>query len=260
MIKTNCQDSADNNQNRIFSVIAHELKSPFQALIGFSELLADELNNTDNDFKAYANIILDTSRNTYQLLESLIEWGKSSQSQKPVKLTKVNLAQHVNDCILLLESMASLKNIRIVSYIPDNVFVFTDKGMLATILRNLISNALKFSKNNSKVYVRANSYLDKEGRTEIIVEDNGTGMSESLVKSLFKENIFHSLNGTNGEKGSGLGLFICKEFLRKLNGEISVKSELGKGTMMSFFLPSIPFCTRKPYPVKDKRFVHDKMY
>ncbi|MFW6275844.1 MAG: sensor histidine kinase, partial [bacterium] len=242
------------------SVIAHELKSPFQALIGFSELLAEELKNSDNDYKSYANIILDTSRNTYQLLESLIEWGKSSQNDKPVKLTRLNLAQQVNDCIVLLDSMASLKNIRIVSCISDDIFVFTDKSMLLTILRNLVSNALKFSRNDSKVFIRSNPYIDEEGRTEIIVEDSGTGMSESLVKSLFKENIFHSINGTNGEKGSGLGLYICKEFLRKLHGEISVSSELGKGTMISFFLPSIPFSARKPNPVKNERIIHYKMY
>jgi len=222
-------------KDKLFSIIAHDLRSPFSAILGFSKLLID---NTE-DFEAaetekYLGIINSSAKNTLILLDNLLNWAKSQTGQLIYKSEKINLSSTFRDLLEISNSIAKIKNISLNYIQTDDIEVYADVNMLNIVLRNLIFNAIKFTNSNGEIVIYA---VKNQNNIEITISDNGVGMNEETRNKLFKIDSIIKTAGTADEKGSGLGLILCKEFIEKQGGEIWVESELGKGSDFKFTLP-----------------------
>ncbi len=236
-IKTEELKKLNASKDKFFSIIAHDLKNPFNAIIGFSEMLNEELNSDQSSRShEYAHLINVSAVQTLKLLENLLEWAKSQRGKISFDPQQLAVNELVEEELLLLKDMAIGKNIQLNNLINTQLTVMADRNMLKTVLRNLISNAIKFTYRNGKVEVKASVNNDM---VEIAVCDNGMGMSEVTRAQLFRIDANVSSKGTENEKGTGLGLFLCKEFVEKHGGKIWAESEQGKGSVFHFKLPSI---------------------
>ncbi|MGV8945339.1 MAG: PAS domain-containing sensor histidine kinase [Lutibacter sp.] len=222
-------------KDKLFTIIAHDLRSPFNTILGFSDLLANNIENYDSEKIAKFNAQINSAAaNTLVLLDNLLDWAKSQTGQIKFKPVKLNLQPIIERIIEVLNPTAELKNITL-SYIQfDRIEVYADQYMLKIILRNLIANAIKFT--NSKGSIKVNA-LKKNNFIEITVSDNGIGMSKKTLNKLFSIQTNETTLGTANEIGSGLGLILCKEFIEKQGGKIWVESEIGKGSDFKFTLP-----------------------
>jgi signal transduction histidine kinase len=223
------------SKDKFFSIIAHDLKNPFNTIIGFSEMMKESIKLNDSaTFYEYTVMINNSAVQTLRLLENLLEWANSQSG----KLTFIPVPIVLNDLVkeefVMAEDMATRKKIELKSYIPDDLTVVADKNMIRTILRNLITNAIKFTYINGQVQVNT---VTRNNQVEISVSDTGIGMSEETMTKLFRIDASLSIRGTDNEKGTGLGLFLCKEFVEKHRGKIWVESEEGKGSTFKFLLP-----------------------
>jgi signal transduction histidine kinase len=234
-IKTAELHELNASKDKFFSIIAHDLKNPFNTIIGFSEMQKEELRSGNPErIEEYAGMINISAVQTLRLLENLLEWANSQTGKILFNPVPINLNELLNEEFNLLNDVATGKNIELKTFFPDNLTILADKNMIKTILRNLISNAIKFTHKNGKVEVKAMIY---NKNVEISVSDNGTGMTKDTLAKLFRIDANLSTRGTENEKGTGLGLFLCKEFIEKHGGKIWVESELGKGSIFKFFLP-----------------------
>ncbi|MFA7115841.1 MAG: HAMP domain-containing sensor histidine kinase [Bacteroidales bacterium] len=222
-------------KDKIFSIIAHDLRSPFNTILGFSKLLIENLNNYKAaETEKVLGIINVSAKNTLTLLDNLLDWAKSQTGQVKFEPEKVVLSSIIHEIFGLLNPSAKSKNISL-EYIPSHeIEVLADLNMIKTILRNLISNAIKFTNSDGQISVHT---LQKDNFIEITVSDTGVGMNEKTRNNLFKLETNESTIGTANEKGSGLGLILCKEFVEKQGGKIWVESEEGKGSDFKFTLP-----------------------
>jgi signal transduction histidine kinase/ligand-binding sensor domain-containing protein len=234
-IKTSELYELNASKDKFFSIIAHDLKNPFNTIIGFSEMLTEEIKSGDiPKIKEYAGMINTSSVRTLRLLENLLEWANSQTGKILFNPMQVNLRDLLNEEFNMLNDMATGKNIELNLSIPDNLTIIADKNMIRTILRNLISNAIKFTHKNGKVGVKA---IIAGKQVEISVSDSGIGMTKETMAKLFRIDTNLSTRGTENEKGTGLGLFLCKEFVEKHGGKIWVESESGKGSIFKFTIP-----------------------
>jgi len=222
-------------KDKLFSIIAHDLRSPFNSILGFSELLIENVK----DFKVaesemFLGLIYSSAKNTLILLDNLLNWAKTQTGKIIIQPEKIILSSIIQETIEISNSAAKIKNIAIKYNQSDEVEVYADKDMLKTVLRNLISNAIKFTKSGGDVNVFV---ISKHNKVEISISDNGVGINDETRKKLFDASINLTSWGTANEKGSGLGLVLCKEFVEKLGGNIWVESEEGKGSDFKFTLP-----------------------
>jgi len=223
------------SKDKFFSIIAHDLKNPFNAIIGFSEILQDEIKSGDTaKMENYTGLINSSAVQTYRLLENLLEWANSQRGKMPFNPVPVNLSQLFSEEILVLNEIAFRKSITLKSSFPDNLTIMADKNMIKTILRNLISNAIKFTNKNGNVNAGASV---TDNNVEISVCDSGIGMTEETMAMLFRLDVNLSTRGTENEKGTGLGLVLCKEFVEKHGGKIWAESIPGNGSTFKFILP-----------------------
>lgn len=222
-------------KDKLFSIIAHDLRSPFSAILGLSELLIEKHKDfySDNSGK-YLRIINSTSKNTLALLDNLLAWAKSQTGNNTFMPETTSLQAVINGIFEELKSIANIKNVTLDNAQTDDIEVYADVNMLKTILRNLVSNAIKFSHPHGKIAISA---VKIQNNIEVTVSDNGVGMSKDTLSKLFEIDTDISAAGTAGEKGSGFGLLLCKEFVEKHGGNICAKSELGKGCAFIFTLP-----------------------
>jgi signal transduction histidine kinase len=224
------------DKNRFISILSHDLISPFNNLLGLSQALTEDIRKLNIDeIKIYANNINNTARNTFNLLESILIWGRSEQGKLPFK---PQLLSFRNICLNILENLnpvADGKGIKIIYSAPSGTDVFADADMLKTVLRNLVSNAIKFTNRNGTVNINAE---ENSECVTISVSDNGIGITPDNLSKLFDISQVLTTKGTAEETGTGLGLFICKEFVEKHGGKIWVKSEVGKGSDFRFTLPA----------------------
>ncbi len=226
---------ANNTKDKFFSIIAHDLKSPFNALLGFSELLLTKNKEYDADKREkMIKIIYNTADQTLNLLNNLLIWSKIETGEIYFNPKKIRIDKIIDETVLLLKNIASKKNIEISYKTQNNLFVFADEDMIATVMRNLISNAMKFSHKGSVIKIEEQQ-IDNN-RIQISVSDNGVGIQSEKLKSIFDTDAAISTKGTEGEKGTGLGLKLCKEFIKENNGQIWVKSEANKGSTFYFTL------------------------
>jgi len=223
------------NKDRFITILAHDLKNPFNALLGLSELLAKNIQTYDQERNVnLANIIYQTSRRTYKLLEELLLWAGAQSGKIPFAPQKINFIDICTKTVEALESNSSSKNITINYSIHDEIYLFADSNMLKTVMRNLVSNSIKFCKSGSTIEISIAENLEK---ATITILDNGVGIPEDIKGKLFDISQNHTTLGTDEEKGTGLGLIICKEFVEKQGGNIWFESELGKGSKFCFTIP-----------------------
>ena len=222
-------------KDKFFSIIAHDLKNPFNDLMGFTQLLALNIDKYEKSkIEQFVQIIHQSSRLAYNLLENLLDWSRAQTGTLKFNPEKVNINKLVAENIELLESTAQNKNIKIYSELSNDLFAIADKNMVRTIIRNLISNAIKYT--NQGGIIKIQSYIGKD-YCELSIADNGIGISSENIDKLFKIDESFSTIGTEREKGTGLGLILCKEFVEKNGGELWVKSQPNKGSTFSFTLP-----------------------
>ncbi|MEW6702476.1 MAG: ATP-binding protein, partial [Bacteroidota bacterium] len=223
-------------KDRFFSIIAHDLKNPFITLLGFSDLLISDYSELSDEEKIYYITEMKKSAEvSHNLLQNLLQWSRSQTGRIEFNPQRLNLYHLVKENIELLKAPAERKKIEIKCEISDATYVSADEDMLNTIVRNLLTNALKFTNKGGEIIV---SGREKNNFFELSVSDNGVGMNEKARDCLFKLDVSHSSFGTDNEAGTGLGLILCKEFVEKHGGNIWVESELGKG---SKFIFSVPF-------------------
>tara|TARA_R110002072_G_scaffold299920_1_gene476226 strand:+ start:176692 stop:178107 length:1416 start_codon:yes stop_codon:yes gene_type:complete len=220
-------------QNKLFSIIAHDLRNPFNNIIGLSELLKEsDMDGVES--VEYIDLINSTAKNTLNLLDNLLNWAKSQTGDLSFISEKVILSKVLNEILWLKESLAKAKNISL-NYAPtDEIELYTDRNILGTILRNLISNAIKFTNQGGSITVLATT---NEHEVEISICDNGVGMSEETIRKIFDPSTTMTSLGTDNEGGSGLGLVLCREFVKRLDGHLWVESVEGQGSNFKFTLP-----------------------
>ncbi len=222
-------------KDRFFSIIAHDLRNPFNTLIGFSQLLIQSYNNLkENEVKEYLQLINNSSNKGYELLENLLLWSRSQTGHLAFNPQPLSLNTVIQKITGLLNGEARQKEINLKIAVKQDILLFADENMLQTILRNLISNSIKFTNPKGEISIHAHQHFQKG---LITVEDNGIGIPEAEREKLFRDDQIVSTNGTSQEKGTGLGLLICKEFVEKQGGEINVKSMEGKGSKFIFSIP-----------------------
>ncbi len=230
-------NTSNSTKDKFFSIIAHDLKNPFNSIMGFSELLIEQIKENDLEgIDKYAEIIQQSSHNAMDLLTNLLEWSQSQTGHIEFNPEYLELNGLINNVIALLENQAMQKSIKINKTTTKTLTLRADKDMLSTILRNLISNAIKFTNTNGEIHINAEQ---KNNQTIIKIKDNGIGINKNTLNKLFRieENI--SSKGTNNEKGTGLGLVLCKEFIEKHGGEIWAESEEGIGSCFYFSIPQL---------------------
>ena len=222
-------------KDKFFSIIAHDLKNPFNALLGASRELNDNINELDKEeVKEISFIIVRNAQNAYSLLGNLLEWSRSQLGGIEFDPQRLGLKEIVAESIKNVEGEAGTKKIKLFNKVED-ISVYADKNLLKTILRNLLSNAVKYTHNGGIVGVSARQI----GRyTEVLVTDTGVGMSPEAIEKIFRIDTKYSTLGTENETGTGLGLILCKEFVEKHGGKIWVESEIGKGATFMFTLPT----------------------
>ncbi len=225
-----------NTRDKLFSVIAHDLRSPFTALIWYAELLYKEGDKlTPEKIREYNEVILKIANNTISLLENLLDWARLKSGTTQTFFTHLNIQEVIRETAAMYSWIARNKNIALQTDIDkDADWVYADREMVKTILRNLISNALKFTHKGGTVTLMASGF---NGHIKITVKDTGIGIDTLEMNKLFTEDNSHTTRGTDNEKGSGLGLHLCMEFVEKNNGKIWVESEKGTGTSFIFTLP-----------------------
>ncbi|MBE0662455.1 MAG: PAS domain S-box protein [Bacteroidales bacterium] len=222
-------------KDKFFSVIAHDLKSPFHSIIGFSEILKHEAVNLEiKEVESYASIIYESANQTLKLLENLLDWARMQQGTITFNPKPLVICDALNNSLILVGDQARKKNINLVNQVPAKLIVNGDENMLKTVFRNLLTNAIKFTTAGGSVYITAEN-TDTEVR--ISVTDTGIGISKENINKLFNIGSNFTMHGTEKEKGTGLGLLICKEFIEKHGGIIRVESKEGIGSTFSISLP-----------------------
>lgn len=215
-------------KDKFFSLIAHDLRNPFNSILGFTDLLLHNLPTYSQDnITRFITIINNSSQQVFNLLENLLFWSRSQTGTIEFRPEELDLSLRIVENVSFLENIALKKNIKILIENIEPCIVFCDKNMINTILRNLLSNALKFTPPHGQVIV---SLLDLNTHIEVSIKNNGIGIDKDDIGKLFRIDSEFTKLGTSNEKGTGLGLIICKEFIEKHNGTIRVKSELGKGS------------------------------
>lgn len=223
-------------KDKFFSIIAHDLRIPFNGILGFLDLLDNQFEEIDDSEKRnFIRLIAENAQNTLTLLENLLEWSKSQTGTHSFQPTSQKLRPIIENVVSTLTPTLTLKNLTLTIIVPDDLEIFADNRMLMTIFHNLISNAIKFSYSEGIIEIIATPTNDA---VEITVSDVGVGMSRELSRTLFKIDEHFSTPGTSNEKGSGLGLILCKDFIEMHNGKIWVDSRPGKGSRFIFTIPN----------------------
>lgn len=224
-------------KDKLFSIIAHDLRSPFNGILGFSELLIKNSSHYEAEkTERLLGHINTSAKNALTLLDNLLNWAKSQTGQIGFEPETITLSLLINESIELSKANARNKDITINFFEASEVVVHADQNMLKTVIRNLISNAIKFTNPNGKIDIYT---IKNNSSVEVIVSDDGVGMDAKTQDSIFSLDTNISTTGTANEKGSGLGLILCKEFIEKHGGEICVESQLGEGSNFKFTLPLI---------------------
>ena len=222
-------------KNKLFTVIAHDLKSPFNVILGMTDILKSDFTEfEEKDLKDMLEAVYESSNNLYELLDNLLQWVKSQRVDIRAKIENINIQNLINKTIKLFENQAKIKSVILKSEINSTGKILADKNMIDVVIRNLVSNAIKFTSNGT-ITILTEDHNHNSAKISII--DTGVGMNSEQLRALFNVKETKSTVGTGGEKGTGLGLLVCKEFVEKNGGELTVSSELNKGTTFSFTLP-----------------------
>lgn len=225
----------NSTKDKFFSIIAHDLRNPFNSLLGYSEILAKKAPQYPIEkIQKISTSINDVARNTFKLLENLLDWSRLQTGRITANFQKIKPSDIISDIMFLCEPIAKSKNIKLSTNISCDDYIKADNDMLNTLIRNLVTNAIKFTNRLGSITIKTES-----GQEEIVfsISDTGIGIEPQHINTLFKIDSKLSKKGTDNENGTGLGLILCKEFIEKHNGRIRVESELGVGSTFFFTIP-----------------------
>jgi signal transduction histidine kinase len=224
----------NNMKDTFFRILAHDLKSPFNTIFVYTNFLISHYDEIDDgERKQFIESIERAAKSNYQLLENLLMWSQAQMGKLEMQMVNIDLYEVVKTNFFLLEEVAKSKEISLETSIEPGIEVWADENILNTVFRNLISNGIKFSTKGGRIFIEA---IKEDNMVKVTVADNGIGMDKETMDKLFVRNTRVSKTGTSGEKGSGLGLLLCKDFIEKLEGKIWVESELDKGSKFIFTL------------------------
>jgi PAS domain S-box-containing protein len=230
-------EQMNSDKDKLFSIIAHDLRSPFNALLGLTGLMSDESESlTAEEMVKMAAMVRKSAVQINEELGNLLEWSRIQMNAVPVAPVLQNLGKVIDSELLLLGQASQRKSLRMINSIPPAIQVTADEQMLHSILRNLLANAIKFTRKGGLITICAK--VTDEHFAEISVADTGIGMNPETLGRLFFMNENGCRKGTDGEPGSGLGLIICKELVEKMGGQVRAESEEGMGSTFSFSIPS----------------------
>ena len=214
------------------------MRGPFNGFLGFTQILVEELPNlTKDEIRDIADDLKSSASNLYRLLENLLEWSLMQRGMIDCKPQSFNLKSKITDCLRPIVELAQKKGIELEVKVPEGLAVVADGNMLASVIRNLTSNALKFTSKGGSVRILALPFSDS--LVQISISDNGIGMSPQIVGNLFHLDKQTNRLGTDGEPSTGLGLFLVKDFIEKNGGTLNVESEEGHGSAFRFTLPNL---------------------
>ena len=232
-------NESNRTKDKLFSIVAHDLKSPFNALLGLSTMLEEETHRENisiERIRDFSKMMHTSASNSFDLIVNLLDWARLQADRIVIRPENLNLNEIIMDNVRISHSAAMNKNITLEYLSSGDCRMVSDRGMVNTILRNLISNAIKYTPQNGNITV---SLGQGDGMCLISVQDSGVGMTEETQKNIFGSNNVQSMPGTANEKGTGLGLVLCRDFVNKLGGDIWVESTYGHGTTFSFSLKSL---------------------
>jgi PAS domain S-box-containing protein len=227
------------SKDKLFSLISHDLRGPFNSLLGFSEILTSEYDSlTDDEIKQYLSVIYESSQNLYGMTNNLLQYSRFQMGRIEFKAEKLNLEKIINNNTKLLKGNVVKKGISFIIKIEPDIQVIADEDMLNSVLQNLLSNAIKFTNKGGDVIISAKKIISPGNITEVElkVEDTGIGISDANMRRIQKGETFSTL-GTDREYGTGLGIVLVKEFIEKNGGRLKIESELNKGTRFICYFP-----------------------
>lgn len=224
----------NSEKDKFFSIIAHDLRSPFVSFLGLTEVMTQDISDmSKEEINKFANNLNFNANNLYRLLTNLLEWSAMKRGITKFNPAQISISEIIGSNLNLFKEQAKAKNITLTMRMTENISIIADKQMIDTVIRNLISNALKFTPQNGKVIITAKSL---ENKIEISVQDNGLGMNKNIIDNLFKLDVKTNRKGTNEEPSTGLGLLLCKEFIEKHNGTLNIQSQENKGSTFTITL------------------------
>jgi signal transduction histidine kinase len=222
--------------SRVISIIAHDLRNPFISIIGILDMIREHFEHSkETDIKKYIEIAAESASSSLNLLDNLTAWAISREYDRELHPEEINLKTLLMDEVRIIRCSAVQKQVSLVWSIPPGLNIVADVQMIKTVLRNLINNAVKYSKSGGEVLISASAGTEY---VEISVQDTGIGISFEDQRKLFKKDVLHSTPGTGNEKGTGLGLLLCREFVEKHNGKIRFISRPGEGSKFIVTLPN----------------------
>lgn len=224
-----------NDKNQFFSIIAHDLRGPLGSSVGLSEILFENIKEySREEIKEISELLYQSNKNIYKLLENLLDWSQTQTGMIEYRPKKFSLNALIEENVGLNKNAAMSKNINLWFESTEFIEVEADKNMIDAIVRNLVANAIKFTDKQGEITIKMRKKVQK---VEISISDNGIGIPDHIKVKLFKINGKVTQKGTENESGSGLGLLLCNEFIKKHQGKIWVESEIGKGSTFKFILP-----------------------
>lgn len=227
--------NANDAKDKLFSIIAHDMKNPFNTLLGYSEMLTEDFDElTEEEKKSAINGMADASKEAFNLLENLLDWSRIQMERIPFSQEKVDVTELIEENTQLFQMAVSEKNISINKNYSEDNNAFVDRHMINTVIRNLLANSIKFTKEGGEITLATER---KDSQLLVSIKDDGIGMTKETIDGILSQSTIKSSDGTSGEKGTGLGLILCKEFISKNNGELKIESGPGKGSIFSFTLP-----------------------
>jgi two-component system, sensor histidine kinase and response regulator len=237
--QTNELKKLNATKDKFFSIIAHDLRGPIGSMMQIADFIAEKGNVDEDTLYTFLGSQKELTKNTFQLVENLLNWARSNTNQIDFYPEMLDLNRIVNSIIENINSQARSKNIAISIHFPDEIQVYADENMLRSVIRNLLSNAVKFTPQGGSISISVISGENNSVNFE--VKDTGIGMPQKILENLFRIDINTNRRGTEGESSNGLGLLLCKEFTEKNGGKIRVESEVGKGSVFSFTVPTQAF-------------------
>lgn len=230
-------EELNQTKDKFFSIISHDLRSPFQGLLGLSSALIEEFESfSSGELKTYLTNMNASAKNLFNLIDNLLQWSRLQRGNIKLDISEVSLYEEVLYIVSLLKNNAKDKGITIINDIPEGATAFSDINALHSVLQNLVSNAIKFTNRDGEIKITSQ---EKDDSVEVTITDNGVGMSEKDVERLFRIDTHSSTPGTEDESGTGFGLIISKEFIELQGGKISVKSRVSEGSSFTFSLSKI---------------------
>ncbi len=227
----------NDQKDKLFSIISHDLRNPFNSILGFSQLLLDQVKEKEyNEIEKYANVINHSSLRAMDLLKNLIDWSQLQTGRIEFNPENFIVNDLLNYVLNLFSFITNQKSLRVSSSLSPELIVFADRNMIGTVLRNLISNAIKFTMPGGEITIFS---CENQNGLTLSVSDTGVGIPENKLKMLFNTNKNISTTGTLNEHGTGFGLILCKEFIEMHKGEIWVESKEERGSIFSFTIPAI---------------------